>query len=333
MADTILSFFNTEDSQRDRGNGNGNGDDYKTQIDSQLSRLMTNRIPMDQLRNYRDKNNKITSGLNEIINIIDESKEHFDVFKRKIGILKQKTSSGEGAVKDAERLIDQQERVDQLCAEQNRRIQECESEKQRLQAQLSSKLSDDGRKDAEIRQLTEQIKSLQKKQSESVFSITSANEELIKYNKSLVDKIKNIADTQGRIIQELDNELGQGGSEVESKINSIKEKLIGLVDSIDDENNGLGPPQVYRNGRNDRQLPLRPIFQEPIAKPEQKQRDVLVQQQFRGGPFREPLFQPRERRVGFEGGKHKKTRKSLKSLKRGGKGKKHMRMFKTRSRK
>lgn len=322
--DTLSSFFNTEDSQRDRGNGNANGDDYKRQIDSQLSRLMSNRIPMEQLRNYRDKNNKITLGLNEIINIIDESKEHFEVFKTKIGKLKQKTGSREEVIKETDRLIGQQEKVTELCVEQNRKIQECESEKQRLQALLSSKLNENDRKDAEIRRLTQQIESLQKKQSESISSISSANEELIKYNKSLVDKIKNIADSQGRIIQDLDNELGQGGSEVESKINSIKEKLIGLVDSIDDENNGLGPPQIYRNSRQSptQNPPLRPIFQGPNANPEQSQRDVLTQQFTKGGPlYGNPAYK--------RGGKHKKTRKSSK---KGGKGKKYMKS-KTRTRK
>lgn len=314
-ADTFLTFFNTEDSQRDRGNGNANGDDYKRQIDSQLSRLMTNRIPMDQLRNYKDKNNKIIIGLNEIVSIIDESKEHFEVFKTKINVLKQKTTSGERVVKEADRLIGQQERAGELCAEQNRIIQECESEKQRLQRELNSKLEVIGQQNGDIARLNKKIEDLDKKQRETMTSVNSANEELIKYNKSLVDKIKNIADSQGRIIQELDNELGQGGNEVESKINSIKEKLVGLVDSIDDENNKLGAPLVRRNGRFPR--PTRPPPPPPAGN---ELGETIV---WKAGPA--PYGNGR-----IQGGKRKKTRRISK---RGGKGKKHMRMFKTRSRK
>lgn len=324
--DTVLSLIGTNEPPHVPGyRGNGNGDDYKAQIDSQLSRLMKDKIPMQQLTNYKEKNNKIITGLNEIVSIIDKSKENFEAFKTKINTLKQKTGSGERVIKEADRLIGQQEGVGDLCVEQNRKIQECESEKQRLQTELSSKLENIGKKDGEIRQLTKQIEDLQKNQTESVSTITSANEELIRYNKSLVDKIKTIADSQGRIIQELDSELGQRGSEVESKINSIKDKLIGLVDSIDDENNGLGPPQVYRNGRQQPppNLPLGLRNQGPIAIPEQTQRDVLTQsQESKGGPvYGNSLYR--------RGGKRKKSRRLSK---KGGKGKKH-RMLKTRSKK
>lgn len=328
--DTLFGLFGDNGVPLPGDRGNGNGDDYKRQIESQLSRLMKNKIPIEQLTNYRRKNDKIVSGLNEIVNIIDESKQHFGEFQKKINILKQTSNSGDKTVREIDRLLGQQERVGELCVEQNRKIQECESEKQRLQRELSSKLEDVGKKDGEIRRLTKQLEDLQKTQTSNVSSITSANEELIKYNQSLVDKIKRIADSQSEIINELDSDLGQG-TEITSRIESIKEKLIGLVDSIDDENNRMGPPQVFRNGIQQQQpfISLEPTrIGQPLANPVERQTDVLIQQS-RAGPYRAPQMLQSRGRDGFLGGKHKKSRKLSK---KGGK-RKNMKLLKSRRKK
>jgi hypothetical protein len=215
-------------------------------------------------------------------------------------------------MRETDRLIDKQERVGELCAEQNRKIQDCEIEKQRLQRELNSKLEIIGQQNGDISRLNKQIEDLDKKQRESMTSVSSANQELIKYNQSLVDKIKKIADSQGEIIDELNTNLGDG-TEVESKINSVKEKLIDLVDSIDDENNKMGPPQVYRNGRFPR--PTRP----PPPPPGNEFGEIIV---WPAGPkpYGNGKFRSR-------GGK-----KTKKHLKKGGKGKKYMK-HKTRTRK
>lgn len=321
-----MSFLNTllgdagqvapPPAPRDRSNGNGNdnGNDYKAQIESQLSRLMSNKIPMEQLSNYREKNAKIVNGLSEIVSIIDESREHFGVFKIKIDTLKEKNGLGEKTLRDADALIGKQERVGELCAEQNRQIQEYETAKRELQRELNSKLEIIGQQNGDILRLNKEIEDLNKKQRESMTDVSSANQELIKYNQSLVDKIKTIADSQNRIIQELDNDLSQQGSQVDSNINTIKEKLIGLVDSIDDENNKMGPPQVHRNGRFPR--PTRP----PPPPPGNELGETIV---WPAGPkpYGNGKFRSR-------GGK-----KTKKHLKKGGKGKRHMKMLKTRSRK
>ena len=100
---------------------------------------------------------------------------------------------------------------------------------------------------------------------------------------------------------------------------NLKEKLIDLVDSIDDENNKMGPPQLHRTSRGQLQEQYNPNgvrFGPPLARPEELQRNTLIQQ-FRGAP------QPRGRPGFLEGGKHRKTKKRSKKGGKNGKVKKN----------
>ena len=314
MLETLLGNSAPPLVNGNRGNG---GNDYKTQIDSQLSRLISNKIPIDQLRNYKQKNDKIVSGLNEIIGIIDESKQHFGDFQRKMTLLQQKNSLGQQTIRDATRFVGQQQQIGQACSEQNRIIIECETEKRKLQMELNTKLENISKKDGDIKMLTQRIEELQKTQTTNVSSMNSANEELIRYNQSLVEKIKRVADSQSEIINELDNDLAKG-TDVDSKMINLKEKLIDLVDSIDDENNKMGTPLVHRNGRFPR--PARQPPQIPQGQPMNRLGEQIV---WKAGPM--PFGNGK-----FQGGKRRKTKKRSK---KGGKVKKNMRINNNRTRK
>jgi hypothetical protein len=313
---------------------NNIGNDYKTQIESQLSRIESNRIPISKMNEkHKQKNARIISGLNEIVGIIEESKQHFGDFQLKINKLIEKSGSTEQTIQNVSEITSKQEKLGKTCDEEISKIRECEQEKNRLIGELTSKVENirakDGEltlKNQEIEGLKKQLESLQKEQSSNILSVSSANEELIKYNKSLVEKIKEIADAQSRIIEELDNDL-ENGTEVESTINTVKGKLIELVDTIDDENNRLGSPQLIRSGRTDANIPKSSttIAQRPTRPPPSIPQSTLqskpVVSLSRGAP---PPFG-----VGFLRGGNKTKKRSKTN---GGKGKnKYNRKHKTRT--
>jgi DNA repair exonuclease SbcCD ATPase subunit len=306
-----MSFLNDLLSTNPSDNpSNSDLSNYREKIDTQLNRLLKDKIPLERLSEYSSKNRIINEGLSEILIIIEDSTKNFTEFKSKLNKLK----TGIKPIQEGEqqRDLSKMQTLGDQCKSHIEKIDLCEREKNRIQSELDAKIREiselsrrqpqqpqqlqlpplaqqQQEQQEQILRLNEEILRLRKQlndkgasQSEELEKLKSKNKELIQYNEELVQKIEEIANTQSNIISNLDNELNQGISVLETKLTQVKNNLTELVDSIDDENNSLGPPPAFR--RRGRVPELRSPAPPPPPPRLQNQPQPFVQI-LRGGPI------------------------------------------------